>query len=183
MLPFLFIRLFYAPWLEARIRSRAPRAVPDGTAGHVIITEYDEIAVALIERLNAEGIQYFVVEPDPTAAARLVDERISAVTGERDSRSTYDHMRASDARLVLANNDDRTNANITLTVRESTADVAVAAVVEEDESVDILQLSGASDVLPLKRRLGESLANRAHTGRAGAHVIGTIRDVRIAEIP
>ena len=31
MLPFLFIRLFYAPWLEARVRMRAPREVPAGT--------------------------------------------------------------------------------------------------------------------------------------------------------
>ena len=31
MLPFLFIRLFYAPWLEARVRLRAPREVPAGT--------------------------------------------------------------------------------------------------------------------------------------------------------
>ena len=28
MLPFLFIRLFYAPWLEARVRTRAPREIP-----------------------------------------------------------------------------------------------------------------------------------------------------------
>src|SRR5688500_2225380 len=45
MLPFLFIRLFYAPWLEARLRLRAPRSVPKGTTGHVIIAEYDAIAV------------------------------------------------------------------------------------------------------------------------------------------
>jgi hypothetical protein len=31
VLPFTFIRSFYAPWLEARLRSRAPRAVPAGT--------------------------------------------------------------------------------------------------------------------------------------------------------
>src|SRR5687768_2576511 len=41
MLPFLFIRLFYAPWLESRVRLRAPRKVRTGTSGHVIITEYD----------------------------------------------------------------------------------------------------------------------------------------------
>jgi hypothetical protein len=38
MLPFLFIRLFYAPWLESRVRLRAPREVPPGTSGHVIPT-------------------------------------------------------------------------------------------------------------------------------------------------
>src|ERR687891_2231094 len=41
MLPFLFIRLFYAPWLESRVRLRAPRHVPEETRGHVIMTEYD----------------------------------------------------------------------------------------------------------------------------------------------
>ena len=32
MLPFLFIRLFYAPWLEARVRLSAPRSVPPDTS-------------------------------------------------------------------------------------------------------------------------------------------------------
>jgi voltage-gated potassium channel len=35
-------------------------------------------------------------------------------------------------------------------------------------SIDVLQLSGATTVLPLKHQLGEYLANRADTGGAGA---------------
>jgi hypothetical protein len=57
MLPFLFIRLFYAPWLEARVRLRAPREVPPGMRGHVIVAEYDAIAAGLIERLVADAIR------------------------------------------------------------------------------------------------------------------------------
>ena len=57
MLPFLFIRLFYAPWLESRVQLRAPREVPPGTTGHVIIIEYDPIAAALVERLRAGGFR------------------------------------------------------------------------------------------------------------------------------
>ncbi len=53
VLPFLFIRLFYAPWLESRVRLRAPREVRPGTQGHAIITEYDALAAGLVERLNA----------------------------------------------------------------------------------------------------------------------------------
>src|SRR5919106_4087406 len=85
MLPFMFISLFYAPWLEARVRLRAPREVPDGTTGHVIITEYDAIASGLIERLRTEHIPYYVIEPDPTAAARLMGEGIRVVAGNNDS--------------------------------------------------------------------------------------------------
>lgn len=183
LMPFLFIRLFYAPWLEARVRLRAPREVPEATAGHVIITEYDDVAVGLVQRLRDEGVPHFIVEPDPTRAAQLVGEDISVVAGENDSGATYRNLRAGAARLVLANNADTTNTNITLTVREVAPDVPIIAIVEEEESVDILQLAGATHVLPLKHQLGEYLANRVDVGRAEAHVIGALGDLQLAELP
>lgn len=183
MLPFLFIRLFYAPWLEARIRTRAPRAVAADTRDHVILTEYEAVSMALVERLQAENIPYVVMEPDPAVAARLLDDHISVITGDRDNRATYELARASQARMVFASGDDLTNANITLTVRETATFVPIAAVAEDDESVDILQFGGASVVLPLKRQLGESLASRVYTGASCANVIGTVRSLHIAELP
>jgi Trk K+ transport system NAD-binding subunit len=183
MLPFLFIRLFYAPWLESRVRLRAPREVRAGTKGHVIITEFDAVAVGLVERLNAARIPYFIVEPDAGKAARFVSEDLSVIAGENDSRATYERLHTPAARLVVANCEDTTNTNITLTVREVAPHVHIVAVVEEEDSVDILRLSGATTVLPLKRQLGESLANRVDTGRAEAHVIGSFHDVHVAELP
>ncbi len=81
MLPFMFITLFYAPWLAARVRLRAPRELPEDVGGHVIITEFDAIAVGLVERLRTEHIPYYVIEPDPTVAARMVGEGISVGIG------------------------------------------------------------------------------------------------------
>ena len=75
MLPFLFIRLFYAPWLESRVRLRAPREVRVGTRGHVIITEYDAVAAGLVERLNAAAIPYFIVEPDAGEGGSVCQRR------------------------------------------------------------------------------------------------------------
>lgn len=183
MLPFLFIRLFYAPWLESRVRMRAPRQARPGTTGHVIITEYDAVAAGLVVRLAAAGVPYFIVEPGPARAAQLVGEDLSVIAGENDSGATYERLQAAAARLVVANCADTVNTNITLTVREVAPHVRIAAVVEEEDSIDILQLSGATMVLPLKHQLGESLANRADTGRPEAHVIGSIRSVQIAELP
>ncbi len=40
VLPFAFIRFFYAPWLEAQLKTRAPRKVPRNVSGHVIICEF-----------------------------------------------------------------------------------------------------------------------------------------------
>jgi voltage-gated potassium channel len=183
MLPFLFIRLFYGPWLEARVQLRAPRHVPEGTRGHVILTEYDPVAAGLTVRLRGENIPYFVIEPDPATAARLVGDGVSVISGDNDSRDTYERIRARDAGLLLANCEDTTNTNITITAREIAPHLPIVAIVEEDDSVDVLQLSGASTVLPLKQQLGEYLANRVDAGRAEAHVIGTYRGLQIAELP
>jgi len=183
MLPFLFIRLFYAPWLEARVRMRAPRRVPAGTAGHLVIARYDSLAAALVGRLRAEGLPYFVVEPDPVRASRLVGENILVVAGESDRRSTYERLLADRAGMVFVNDEDTTNTNIILTVRECAPAVPVVSIAEAEDSIDILQLSGATTVLPLKRRLGEYLANRVALGRAEAHVIGSYGSVQVADLP
>ena len=183
MLPFLFIRLFYAPWLEARMRLRAPRELPSGMRDHVIIAEYDAIAAGLAERLTAERIPYVVIEPNPGRAGQLFGDRISVLAGENDNRFTYERAGAPVARMVLANCQDTTNTNITLTVREVAPAVPIVAIVEEHDSVDILQLSGATSVLALKHQLGDYLANRVETGRPEAHVVGEFRGLQIAELP
>ncbi len=181
VLPFTFIRFFYAPWLEAQVRLRVPRRVSSSVRGHVIISRYDAIASALIERLRPEGIPYYVVEPDPAAAAHLLNQGIAVVTGELDSRTTYEGLQVEQARLLLANREDTTNTNITLTVREVSRDVPIVGVVEHDDSIDILELSGCNHVLPLKVRLGEYLANRVSAGLGTADVIGTFEGLQIAE--
>ena len=181
VLPFTFIRFFYAPWLEAQVRLRAPRRVPSSVRGHVLISRHDEIAAGLIERLRPDGIPYFVIEPDPAAAAHLLSEGISVVTGELDSRTTYEGLQVQQARLLLANCEDTTNANITLTVREVSSDLRIVGIVEHEDSTDILELSGCTHVLPLKVRLGEYLANRASTGLGKADVVGTFKGLQIAE--
>jgi voltage-gated potassium channel len=183
MLPFLFIRLFYAPWLEARVRLRAPREVPVGMHSHVIIVEYDAIAAGLVERLSTEDVPYVVIEPDPAQAGRLMGDGLFVLAGQNDNRLTYERAAATKARLVLANCEDTTNTNITITVREIAPKVTIAAIVEEEDAVDVLQLSGATAVLPLKHQLGDYLANRVDVGRPEPHVIGEFRGLQIAELP
>ena len=183
VLPFLFIRLFYAPWLEARVRLRVPREVPSDVRDHVVIIERDAIADGLVPRLREERIPYTIIEPDPDRAARTHDERLFVMVGEADSRATLERAGVARARLVLANAEDTINTNVTLTVREVSSQVPIVAIVEDEDSVDVLELSGATTVLPLKHQLGQYLANRVHAGRAEAHVVGRVHNLQLAEVP
>jgi voltage-gated potassium channel len=181
MLPFAFIRFFYAPWLEAQIHTHTPRYAPPETKGHVIICKYDSIAPNLIKRLTHNNIPYYVIEPDSAIAAQLYQDKISVVHGNVDSRTTYARLRAEKALLVFANAEDTTNTNITLTVREVAPDVNIVAVAENRDSIDILELSGAKHVLPLKQQLGEHLANRISVGKQRAHTTGEFDDWLVVE--
>lgn len=183
VLPFAFIRFFYAPWLESQIRMRAPREVPSNTEGHVIICAYDTIAPGLIARLDQDNIPYFVLEPDHLAASNLHLDGVSVVAGDVDNKTTYEALQLGNARMVFANREDTVNTNIILTVRESAPEVPIAAIAGKEASIDVLELSGATHVLPLKNWLGEQLASRVNASHAQAHVIGRYEDLLIAELP
>ena len=183
VLPFAFIRFFYAPWLEAQLRLRAPREAEADASGHVIVCKLDSIALGLMDRLEHLGIRTYVIEPDPTKAAGMIADGFNAVAGALDSVSTYHGLRAEHARLLFANLGDADNTNVTLTVREAFPDLPVVALADDKDAVDILELAGATHVLPLKHRLGEQLASRVDMATPHAHVVGRFNDLVIAEFP
>ncbi|MFH1845236.1 MAG: NAD-binding protein, partial [bacterium] len=185
ILPFLFIRYVYAPWLEQQTlgRLRALRSVPTDVTGHVLICANDPIAVALIRRLALAGTPAYVIEADAERALRMRDDGVPVLTGEIDAIETYRFAGATRARLVFANASDTVNSNIVLTVRELSSYLPIVALADADDSIDVLELSGATHVLPLKELLGEHLANRVSAGTAHANVIGKFHDLLLAEFP
>ncbi len=185
ILPFLFIRLVYAPWLEQRSRGRwkALRSIPKKVQGHVLICANDPIALGLIRRLGLTGVPAYLIEPDPARALQMHDEGVPVIAGEVDAVDTYENAGLERARLVFANSADTVNTNIVLTVRERSASVPVVAIAEAEDSIDILELGGANHVLPLTRLLGEHLANRVSAGNARANIIGHFHDSLLAEFP
>ncbi len=185
ILPFLFIRFVYAPWLEqrSRVRLRALQTVPDDVGRHVLICANDPVAFGLVRRLELAGVPAYVVEPDADLAMRLQDEGFPVVTGELDAVATYRAAGAARACLVVANASDTVNSNIVLTVRELSESVPIVAFAEVEDSIDVLELSGATHVLPLKQRLGEHLANRVSAGTAHCNAIGKFHDLELIEFP
>lgn len=183
VLPFAFIRFFYAPWLEAQVKSRVPRELPPDIEGHVIICSRDIVSAALGDWLHSAEIEYVVIEPDPTAASVAHTEGVPVLVGDIDSKSTYIAARAAQARLVVANCDDIINTNIALTVRSACSNVPIAAIASDENAIDILELSGVDHVVPLKRWLGEQLANRINAEQTGLHPVGEYADLKIAELP
>jgi Trk K+ transport system NAD-binding subunit len=83
--------------------------------------------------------------------------------------------------MVVATGSDYANTNIAFTVRELTEHVPIVTTANSDDSVDILQLAGSSEVLRLAEMMGQSLARRVIGADARAHIIGRFGEVLIGE--
>lgn len=181
LLPFTFIQFFYAPWLEARDASRAPRELPESEHGHVLLTGYTAIDVALIHRLEQFGTPYWVIVPEVADALTLYDKGVKVMVGAHDDPDTYRLARADRAALVVALVSDTANTNIAMTAREAAPAVTIVATAKDAASVGILEMAGCNLVLQLDDLLGRTMARRvfARTGRS--HFIGEVDGLRIAE--
>jgi Trk K+ transport system NAD-binding subunit len=181
MLPFTFIRFFYAPWLQSQAQARTPRELPEGTENHVIMTNYEPIAMSLIRNLNQYNIGYAVAVQDTQAAEELLDQNVKVVIGELDKPETYQNLRVEKAALVFVNNDDMLNTNIIATIREVSESVPIMTIAEAYDSVDILELAGSTQVFQFTRMLGVTMAQHALGVSTEANIVGTLGGVFIAE--
>lgn len=181
MLPFTFIQFFYAPWLEAQARSRTPKDLPAYTTGHVIITNFDPIAVSLKERLEQYNIPYAIVLPDQQKAGELYELDYKVVVGELDRTETYQGLRINNASLIVVNNDDILNTNIISTIRELSGKTPIVTIADNEDSVDILELAGASHVFQLAKMLGRALVRQALGVFSHANIVGSFGQLLIVQ--
>ena len=183
LLPFVFIKFFFAPWMDAQTRNRAPRELPVDTRNHIIITNLDPVTSALIEKLKSHNKKYVVVVDDLARALELYDRDIRVALGNIDDPGTYNRMRIQNAALVVASNSDQMNTNITLTIREDFEHIPIITTAESPHSVDILHLAGSSRVLQLYDIMGASLASWTIAGDCKANIIGRYKEFIIAQTP
>ncbi len=181
MLPFTFIRFFYAPWLEAQSRAKTPHELPPNTSGHIILTSYDSLTVNLVHKLAKYNYEYAIVAPDLKRALELREMGLRVVVGDLGDAETYRRLRIEKAAMLVANNEDMLNTNIAFTVREISSNVPIVTNADSEDSIDILELAGSTHVFQFMKILGESLARRTLGMSIGANEIGRFDQLIIAE--
>ncbi len=183
ILPFTFIQFFYAPWLEAQQKSRAPSGLPENVRGHVIITNLEPVSLKLLEKLKKQNYPYVIIVQDFQKALELHDSGYTVVVGAPDDPETYRRVRVERASMVVATNDDMMNTNISFTVREITDEVPIISNADKEHSLDILEYPGNTHVFQFMKMLGESLGRRTLGVSTTKSVIGRFDELLIAEIP
>jgi len=160
LLPFTFIQFFYAPWLEAQSKARAPRELPEDVRDHVIITHYNPISRALMHKLEQYNYKYVLLANDLTKALEYYDQGYKVVFGELDDPETYKKIRVSQAAMVVSLGTDMVNSNISNTVREMDEDVTIVATANSGDSIDLLKMAGCNHVLRMGDMMGRAVLRR-----------------------
>ena len=181
MLPFTFIEFFYAPWMKAMNQAKAPKMLDNEVINHVIITHLNPVTESLIEKLVSYKIEYAILEPDLQKAIELSELEYKVLNLDPTDYDTYNNVNITSAAMVVASGPDTENTNITFTVKEFNPDVPIVALAASSDSVDILQLAGADQVIQTGQILGRSLARRTLGGNARVHIIGHIDELVIGE--
>lgn len=181
LLPFTFIQFFYAPWLEAQSRARAPRELPEHTHDHVIITHYNPVSRALMEKLEQYNYSYALLVNDLAKALEYHDQGYQVVFGELDDPETYSKMRVNQATMLVTLGSDMVNSNISNTVRELDENVTIVATVDSPDSIDLLKMAGCNHVIRMGDMMGRSLSRRTIGQDSRIHVIGRFDNLVIAE--
>jgi voltage-gated potassium channel len=183
LLPFTFIQFFYAPWLEAQNRSKAPRYLPESKNGHIIITNFDTVTKTLIEKLKSYGYDYVLLCNDLQQALTHSENDYNVMLGELDDPETYRLARVSKAGMVVTTGTDTLSTNISFTVREISETIPIVSIANSPDSIDILKLAGSDNVFHMGMMMGQSLARRTLGGNARVHLIGRFDQLVIGEAP
>jgi Trk K+ transport system NAD-binding subunit len=181
ILPFTFIKFFYAPWLESQEQSRAPRELPPFFRKHVIITNLDPMAGGLIKKLELFNYDYVIAVNEIHDAAELHDKGYRVMAGYLDKPDTFEKLRVNQAALVVVNNNDILNTNIIATIREVSDSVPIITNADIEDSVDVLELAGATHVFQFAKMLGVAIAQNALGAAAQANIMGCFGDLHVAE--
>lgn len=181
LLPFTFIQFFYAPWLEAQSRARAPRELPEETSDHVIITHLSPISRALIKKLEQYNYRYVLLASELPTALEYYDQGYRVVFGELDDPTTYRKVRVGQAAMVVTLGSDMVNSNITNTVRELDEEVSIVSTANSADSIDLLKMAGSEHVIRIGEMMGRTLSRRTIGQDSRVHVIGRFDNLVIAE--
>jgi len=160
---FLALPLLLFPLFEEAVTTTAPTEPAEPLSDHVVICSLSPRTDALVTELDSRDVDYVLVEADEDRAADLHEDDYSVIHGDPERVAGLEAAGLADARVLVADVDDRTNTSIVLTAREVGGDVQVVSVVEHPDRRQYHELAGADVVLTPRELLGESLAAKVTT--------------------
>lgn len=161
LLVFLALPLIVVPLFQQALEDRPPESTD--LTDHVVICSYTPRSDVLAGELEAANVPYVFIDDDAELVVDLNNDGTTAIYGELDQEETLQAANAEQARALVTDIDDETNAMVILTARELSSNLTIVSVVEDDDVASYHRYAGADEIVRPRRVLGQSLATKATT--------------------
>jgi len=179
---FLLLPVYVFPLFQEMLSTTLPRAVE--REDHVVICGFSRRDEPLVEELDARDVDSVVVLDDEDRGRELAADGYTVVHGDPETTDALAGACVADARAVVADAGDESNASIVLSVRELAPDVQTVSYVEETDHTEYLELAGADHVVSPRQVLGESIAGKVTSAvSADLDTVEIGEDFEIVELP
>jgi Trk K+ transport system NAD-binding subunit len=182
---FVALPAVFLPVFREMLSTAAPSTVEEDLTDHVIICTYSSRAETLISEVEADDVDYVLMEADGERADELHEEGHPVIHADPESVRGLQAVNVGQARALVADVSDRVDASIVLAAKEADGEAKIISVVEDPDRERYHRLAGADVVLSPRTILGDSLAGKLTAAvRADfedAVAIG--EEFAIAEIP
>jgi voltage-gated potassium channel len=182
VLPFVFMEFLYKPFMEYQTGARVARKFEHAAGKHVILTHYDSISHALMDKLTQFGYPFVLIVENLKKALSLHDMDFPVMLGNLDDAETFENASIKNAAMLVATDDDIRNVNIAFRARDASPSLPIVSTCNRSTSEEILSLAGASHVIRSSQQTGSFLARRICCTDNYTHMIGSFEDVQIAEV-
>ncbi|TYL37615.1 metal transporter [Natronococcus pandeyae] len=159
LLVFLALPLIVVPLFRQALEDRPPETTD--LSDHIIICSHTPRVDVLRKELEAAEVPYVFVDDDPETVIDLVDDGLEAIVGDPELEETLRAANVEDARALVADVDDETNAAVILSTKQLRDDIEILSVVEDADVASYHRYAGADVVVRPRQVLGRSLAKKA----------------------
>ena len=136
-----------------------PTAANPKMTNHIIICGYNSIVESLTERLSMLKLPFLIIERSEEVARRIY-QKYPTVLGDPADHEVLVNSNLEHARMLIANEDEELNAEVTMAVRDI-SDIEVIALVDDLAKCQVLSYAGASRAISPKTLLGNFIAQIA----------------------
>jgi Trk K+ transport system NAD-binding subunit len=180
---FLSLPILVVPLFEEAMSTTPPTSVD--MTDHVVICGFSGREEAFVEELSAWDAAHVVVVDDRTLAVSLYEDGYEVLHADPESPEGLRAASVGEARAVVADAGDETNASIALTCEELATDAKVVAFAENPDHAEYVRYAGADVVLTPRHLLGESLAEKATSALSTDldDVVELDEEFELAELP
>jgi len=164
---FVALPAVFLPVFQEMLSTSVPTTVEEDLSDHVIVCTFSSRAETLISELEADGVDYVLMEADSDRADELYKTGYPIVHADPELVEGLKQVNIGTARALVADVSDRVDASIVLAAREANGDVQVVSVVEDPDRERYHRLAGADTVLSPPNDPRREPRGEAHHGSSG----------------